>query len=399
MGYWSGSRFDGGHVEFLDTATLRVAFGVVALTLLVLFYFVAFRRTRSVYSAWWCVALALFLTGSAAYLLDGTVHQRWANPLGNALMVLGAVSVWAGARTLRTMGPRPWQIAVGPAVTVLVSVFDSPATNDWSGGAVFLGMMCLFIGLASAELWVLKRSYSRVRKPLAFAAGLLAVFYLGRWLVFLAEGPDGPTFTEYFDSGITTLITLILLVVVSFSMAALSNEQVTHDLHLRATRDALTGLLNRSGFRDLAVNELKRMQDTQTPGALVLADLDHFKAVNDTYGHAAGDVVLQAFAAACVGTVRSTDLVGRHGGEEFILLLSGADANRAEAIVAQMSRRLAGTSFAEGFEPPTVSYGIAPINAHAKDLNAVIATADAALYEAKSLGRNRAVQGLSGRER
>ena len=67
-------------MDFLDTSTLRFAFGVVAITLLALFYFVTFQRTRSVYSAWWCVALALFLTGSAAYLLDGTVHQQWANP-------------------------------------------------------------------------------------------------------------------------------------------------------------------------------------------------------------------------------------------------------------------------------------------------------------------------------
>lgn len=384
-------------MEILDTTTLRVVFGVVAVTLLALFYFVTFQRTRSVYSAWWCAALALFLTGSAAYLLDGTVHQQWANPLGNALLVLGVASVWAGARTLRTSGPRPWQIVAGPAVTLLVSVLDSPAINDWSGGPVFLGFMCLFLALASAELWALKRSYSRVTKSLALASGFLAAYYLGRWLVFLAEGPDGPNFTAYFDSAITTLITLVLLVVVSFSMAALSNEQVTHDLHLRATRDGLTGLLNRSGFNDLAVNELKRIRDNRTPSALVLADLDHFKTVNDTYGHAAGDVVLQAFADICVGTVRSTDLVGRHGGEEFVLLLSGADSNRAETMVGQLSARFALASFPEGFKPPTVSYGIAAIDANTTDLGTAIATADAALYEAKSLGRNRAVQGAFGR--
>lgn len=380
-------------MEFLDTTTLRVAFGVIALTLLALFYFVTFQRTRSDYSAWWCAALGLFLVGSAAYLLDGTVHQRWANPLGNGLLVLGAASVWAGARTLRASSPRIWQIAAGPAVTVGVSVLDSPATNDWSGGPVFLGFMTLYLALASAELWRLKRSYSRVRKPLALASGLLAAYYFARWVAFLAEGPDGPTFTRYFGSGITTLITLVLLVVVSFSMAALSNEQVTRELHLRATRDDLTGLLNRSGFEDLALNELKRMADTGTAGALVLADLDHFKAINDTHGHAAGDTVLQAFADACLSTVRSTDLVGRHGGEEFIILLSGADPDRAELIVGQMSASLAGRNFSGRLKAPTVSYGIAPISPQSTNLNAIIASADAALYEAKSLGRDRAVQG------
>lgn len=380
-------------MESLDTATLRVAFGVVALTLLALFYFVTFRRTRSVYSAWWCTALALFLAGSAAYLFDGTVHQVWANPTGNVLLVLGAASVWAGARTLRTSGPRPWQIIAAPALTLVVSALDNPAINDWSGGAVFLGNMFLFFALTSTELWMSKRSYSLMPKSLAIASALLAAFYLGRWLVFLAEGPDGPTFTEYFDSAFTTLITLVLLVVVSFSMAALSSEQVAHDLHQRATRDGLTGLLNRSGFHDLALRELDRMRGTRTSGALVLADLDHFKTVNDTHGHAAGDEVLKAFAAACIDTVRSTDLVGRHGGEEFTILLSGADPDRAEQIMAQLSARFAQADFGGRFAAPTVSYGIAAVAADATDLNGIIANADAALYEAKALGRNRAVQG------
>ncbi|WP_323959474.1 diguanylate cyclase [Arthrobacter sp. JZ12] len=384
-------------MEFLDTTSLRVAFGIIALTLLALFYFVTFRHTRSVYSAWWCVALALFLTGSAAYLLDGTVHQLWANPLGNVLLVLGSASVWAGARTLRTAGPRPWQMAAAPVLTLVVSALDNPAANDWSGGPFFLGFMTLFFALTSAELWRLRRSYSRVQRPLASASALLAVFYFCRWVVFLAEGPDGPNFALYFDSAITTLITLVLLVVVSFSMAALSNEQVTHELEQRAARDDLTGLLNRSGFHNLAVNELQRMKDRGTHGALVLADLDHFKAVNDTHGHAAGDLVLQAFAAACERTVRSTDLVGRHGGEEFIILLSGADPDRAETIVGQMSAQLARTALPGNIRPPTVSYGIASIEPGSVDLDAIIATADAALYEAKSLGRDRAVQGPTGR--
>lgn len=229
------------------------------------------------------------------------------------------------------------------------------------------------------------------------AASLVAVYYLGRWLTFIAEGAQSPTFRQYFDTGITTLITLVLLVVVSFSMAALSNEQVTHDLRLRATIDGLTGLLNRSGFQDLALSEVARLQSTRTIGTLILADLDHFKTVNDTYGHATGDSVLKAFALACAASVRSTDLVGRYGGEEFIIMLTGADPERAEDVTGQISRRLAASELPERIEIPTVSYGIAPIGLGDSDLKTIIASADAALYEAKSLGRNRAVQGSAGR--
>ncbi|WP_051441561.1 hypothetical protein [Arthrobacter sp. H14] len=210
----------------LDTTTLRVAFSITALTLVVLFYFVTFRSTRSAYSAWWCVALGLFLTGSAAYLLDGTFHQRWANPLGNVLLVMGAVSVWAGARSLRATRPPAWIFAAALLLTLLASVVEDPATNNWAGGAVFLALMCLGIALASLELWRLEPGYSRVHRPLAAASGLLAVYYFARCIVFLAVGPDGAVFRTYFGSDTTTLVTLVLLVAVSFSMASLSNEQL-----------------------------------------------------------------------------------------------------------------------------------------------------------------------------
>ena len=184
---------------------------------------------------------------------------------------------------------------------------------------------------------------------------------------------------------------MVLLVVVSFSMAALSSEQQTRALRMVATRDDLTGLLNRKAFLDMAAELLGDRAVTQGVGALILADLDNFKAVNDTHGHAAGDVALQAFAAACQDTVRSTDLVGRYGGEEFVLLIPGASSARAEHIAEEISRRLAQVPTADGLQMPTVSYGVALYDADTRDLENLIAAADGALYTAKSLGRNRTV--------
>jgi diguanylate cyclase (GGDEF)-like protein len=180
-----------------------------------------------------------------------------------------------------------------------------------------------------------------------------------------------------------------MLVVVSFSMAALSTEQQTRALRTVATRDDLTGLLNRKAFFEVAAGQLSDPAVARSSGALILADLDYFKAINDTYGHAAGDQVLQAFAAACKDTVRPTDPAGRYGGEEFVLLIPGATAERAEGIADEVSRRLAQASEANGVQMPTVSYGIATYDAGTASLEALIASADAALYTAKSLGRNR----------
>lgn len=116
----------------LDTISLKLALGVVTLTLCCLF-FGSFRRTRSPYSGWWCVALALWLAGNASFLLTGTPQQVWANPLGNALLVSGAFCVWAGMRSLRLLPAPRWQLLAGPGVTVVASVLENPAVNAWSG--------------------------------------------------------------------------------------------------------------------------------------------------------------------------------------------------------------------------------------------------------------------------
>lgn len=375
----------------LDVATLEVAFSVIALTVLVLFYLITFRRTRSKYSAWWCAAIGLFLAGSTGYLLVGTTQQGWALTTANTLLVAGATSVWAGARTLRTAGPAPTLLILPPALAAIFTALDHPGGNVWAGGLVFLFLMALMIGAVAGELWRLATGITRLQKPMAAAATLLAAYYFARMIALASMGSGSRVFNVFFGSAPTALLTMAMLVVASFSMTALSNEQVTRDLRARATHDELTRLLNRSGFLDLATDEFRHISRASQPGTLILADIDHFKTINDTYGHAGGDLVLGAFAAACTVTVRSTDLVGRYGGEEFILLLPGAQADHAQAITRQISAALAAMPVPEGRSWPTVSYGIAAIDPGTNSLNAVIAAADAALYEAKAQGRNRSV--------
>ncbi|BCW73620.1 GGDEF domain-containing protein [Arthrobacter sp. NicSoilB8] len=372
----------------LEVFSLRVAFGVSAFTLLVLFYLVTFRSTRSEYSAWWCLAITAFLLGSSAYLLNGTWHQRWANPAGNAIVVLGASCVWAAARSLRLKKVRGWQIATSPALTAIVSALDHPSVNNWSGGPCFLAAMSLMIGLASRELWRRKGGFDGAEVPMAVTSGIVALFYLLRCAAFILDGPDGPVFGMFFGSGITTLLTITLLIVVSFSITALSAEQATEALRIRASHDGLTGLLNRAAFLALLEDALGSRRGAENSGSLILADLDHFKAVNDRSGHAGGDAALRAFASACRSSVRSNDLVGRYGGEEFILFLPGATPGQAVRVTEQISATLRNSGQIQS--PPTVSYGIARLDAGGA-VTAALASADAALYRAKARGRNQAV--------
>lgn len=374
----------------LDAFSVRVSLGVVTLTLIVLFW-ASFRRTRSAYAGWWSVALLEFMLGNTAFLLNGTVHQQWANPVGNVLVVAGAFSVWAGALSLRDRKPRLWQLAVGPAVTAVASLLEGPAVNVWSGGFVYLAMMTLGIALAAKDLWFIKASLSGAPKALSIAAGLLALYYLSRWVVYSVEGPGSENFRTWFGPAPSGLVAMVLLVTVSFSMTALTSDQLIKGLKERASRDHLTGLLNRGTFLELAGSELGRLHATESGAAIVLADLDNFKAVNDEHGHGAGDAALKAFADACLASARSTDLIARYGGEEFILFLPGATQERAENIAGEISRRMAAMTAAEGFTFPTISYGVTSDAPAGADLSFMIEVADAALYSAKAQGRNRIV--------
>jgi len=370
----------------LDTTSLRITFALMALALVLLFYFCTFRPTRTPYSGWWCVALALYLAGSGCFLFNHTPHQVWANPLGNALLVTGGMAVWTGARSLRA-GPPSRTLALGvPLLTLLASLMDTPSTNTWSGGPVFLAGMTVTFGCTSYELWRLNKDYSLHRIPLAVTSAALAVFYTLRLLVFLVDGQNGPTFVTAFGPGVTTMVTMVLLVVVSFSMSALSNDQQLRSLRRTASLDHLTGLPNRKALVDAVT---RRATDAHATGVVIMADLDHFKSVNDTYGHAAGDDILRKFAWACTTATTPTDTVCRYGGEEFLLLLPGASTKRAEMTIERINHYLAAGNDGD-MKMPTVSYGIAFYSGQ-PDLSHLIAQADAALYKAKSQGRNQAV--------
>jgi len=390
----------------LDTASLRVAFGLVALTMLALFYLVTYRSTRSAYSAWWCTALGMFVGGASLYLFNGTVNQVWANPLANVLVVLGAGAVWAGARSLWTDSPPWWQVAVAPGVVGVFSVIDDPADNIWAGGPFYLAGMWLLLGMAAVELWRQERSYSPgptsdsntyrlALRSMTVGCGLVATFYLARFAVFLAVGWTDPLFSVYFGGQATTLMSTVLLATVSFSMSTLSNEQQTAALRESAARDGLTGLLNRTEFMRLADEKVREMRRAGGEAQLILADLDHFKRINDEQGHLAGDKAIATFADACVAAVRSTDLVGRYGGEEFIMLLVGASPDRATQVTDGIDATMRESSGRNGVELPTVSYGVATID-KSVDLERTVGYADSALYRAKAAGRNRSIHYVPG---
>lgn len=165
-------------------------------------------------------------------------------------------------------------------------------------------------------------------------------------------------------------------------------KQLIERLRSEADIDYLTGLANRRRFRKALEREVERWRRYNVPCALLLADIDHLKRINDAHGHATGDEVIRAVAKALTGHSRDNDTAARLGGEEFALLLAGADAEKAFAVAERLRLSVASEPVGEaGFV--SISLGVAACPAHAASDRALYAASDAALYRAKFDGRNR----------
>jgi diguanylate cyclase (GGDEF)-like protein len=158
-----------------------------------------------------------------------------------------------------------------------------------------------------------------------------------------------------------------------------------------ARRDVLTGLLNRRGFEERFEAELARATRAERPVALILCDLDHFKAVNDRLGHPAGDAALLRVAGILERVGRRSDTVARFGGEEFVFIVPDADAEQAHEL-AERARTSLERSFAGDPVPLTASFGTVSFPADGTTADSLLANADRALYAAKHSGRNRSLR-------
>ncbi|MFD0387612.1 GGDEF domain-containing protein [Tistrella bauzanensis] len=169
-------------------------------------------------------------------------------------------------------------------------------------------------------------------------------------------------------------------------------EDLIHRLKQMAETDFLTGVMNRRSFFDVASRDLTIALHHGSPLAVVMLDLDHFKQINDRYGHGVGDEVLRSVAERCRSAIRGGDLVARMGGEEFVILLHHAAADAAAALAERLRVALAGTPVAlsDGRAIPiTASLGVAVAGPDDTTIDELMTRADAALYRAKAAGRNR----------
>jgi diguanylate cyclase (GGDEF)-like protein len=229
------------------------------------------------------------------------------------------------------------------------------------------------------------------RKRMMFLLTLLFAYYLGlhaasRWLGVMAPlSNTGLWIVHSFN------------VAIVFAMASYTARfyygtvrRAEKKLVELATKDPLTGLSNRRNLLALAEHEIARAQRSGEPIALVIADIDHFKQINDRHGHDAGDHVLSHVGALLMQMCRGQDIVARWGGEEFLLLLPATSIDAATALAERIRESVAGAAIDHGGKRVnvTLSLGVATLVA-GEELSAAIARADGALYQSKAQGRDR----------
>lgn len=373
------------HTLFLVTIYVEGMLG-----LLLLFAWV--QNTAITAVAWWAWAHLLRAASITLFGMFGSASDLVSIDLANSLLFTSFAVTWAGARVFGGRNPSLIGLVAGAVIWIAVSRLPSVAASMETRILLSSGIIACYSWMSAYEFWHGRSEPLVSRWPaifMLFAHG--ALFLLRTPLSLILPWVPG---TSVFDSVWMTVLSfeaLLFTIAIAFIFLAMAKER-TEFLHKTASLvDPLTGIANRRAFLEGSQDLARRINSHPRPTSVLLIDLDHFKSINDNYGHAFGDRVLQIFAKTADAHVGPLDLVGRLGGEEFAALLYDADHDRAIAVAEEIRH-----SFADNARQvdgrlvgATASVGVAVSSNGPLDVHALLAQADQALYYAKERGRNR----------
>ncbi|MBU9685037.1 GGDEF domain-containing protein [Burkholderia gladioli] len=364
-------------------------FGLLTLVLLG-----SLARTQAAGVREWFAANVMLSVSLALILARGLVPDLLSIVIANGLLLLSGVTLYAGyARFLKIPPHWPW--------LALLTALTLPALTYWRYAvdslpmrvaitALFSGAVCIAI----AAVVLLRRRTGQSRYPYLAAAALAIVFALsqlarGAGFVLLPEAMQASQFAA--TANVLLLgVGAAIMPVMSMCAILLVHDSLQREARQVIDHDFLTGALSRQRFEFVARARVEDAELNGKPLSLLLVDLDHFKSINDTYGHAGGDNVLREFTDLMRSRLRGGDALGRLGGEEFAILLPNttlADAYRiAERLRDEVSRHEVVTT--TGLCSYSTSGGLAS-RQPGETLEQLAARADQALYDAKVAGRNR----------
>jgi diguanylate cyclase (GGDEF)-like protein len=341
-------------------------------------------------------AVSRFLLGTAAALLAlQDIVPLWVPAMVGNSLVLVARACTVGALSQIDRHPVPGRpLAALCAVFILgvaATLFVWPSFPARS--LVMVAGMCLFTSWAAATLFV-SAPLSISRTVTLIGIGGVALANLSRVWAH-ARQMDQRTTVDLDAPAIAMYIGLLLIfdVLSNVGFVLIITDRM-HDWVLQLVRtDHLTGALSRGALYTQATRDLQIARRQRTWTAAFIVDIDQFKAINDTHGHAMGDAVLRHVALHGQAVLRCTDLFGRYGGDEFVAILPETDLDTATTIAERLRQSVGESTPALAPSPcslpgVTISIGVASVPAGGHDIDALIALADAALYAAKHAGRN-----------
>jgi diguanylate cyclase (GGDEF)-like protein len=375
----------------VNTLFLVTIYVEAILGLLLLFAWVQNTAIHAV--AWWGFADLLRAFSVMLFGMYGSVSDLISIDAANAVLFTAFALTWTGARVFDHRKPMPILLFGGAALWLVLCRIPAFAAAWDLRMLTASGIIAAYTWAAAYEFWRGRSEPLVSRWPAIFMLFAHGSLYLLR-TPFGAMLPWSPTGNEVFQSVWMTVLSfeaLLFTIAIAFILLAMAKERTEHRHKTAALIDPLTGISNRRAFLQDGEAQLKRQADGSRPTAVMLLDLDNFKSVNDRFGHAIGDRVLEIFADISSGCLRRIDLFGRLGGEEFAALLRDTTSERALAVAEQIRTSFAkATREVEG-QPvaATVSIGIVISHDAVLDLSALLAQADHALYRAKDSGRNR----------
>jgi diguanylate cyclase (GGDEF)-like protein len=377
----------------LDVNTLFLVTIYVEAILGLLLLFAWVQNTAIVAVAWWGFAHLLRAASVMLFGMYGSVSDLVSIDLANAILFTAFALTWTGARVFDHRKPQPI-LMFGGAALWLVLCRVPGIEESWSIRVLLSsGIITAYTWATAYEFWRGRSEPLVSRWPAIFMLFAHGALYLLR-TPFGAMLPWSPTGNQVFESVWLTVLSfeaLLFTIAIAFILLAMAKERTEHRHKTAALVDPLTGIANRRAFLQDGEAQLKRQAADPRPTAVMLLDLDNFKSINDRFGHAVGDHVLQLFADVANRSMRRGDLFGRLGGEEFAALLLDTSRDRAMGVAEEIRSSFAeATNEVEG-KPvvATVSIGVVISHDAVLDLSALLAQADHALYRAKDNGRNR----------
>jgi diguanylate cyclase (GGDEF)-like protein len=360
------------------------------LGLLLLLVWVQNTRVHAV--AWWASAHLMRSTSVMLYGLYGSVPDLISIDLPNVILFSSFGVTWNGARVFNGRAALPGSLIAGAGVWLVVSQWPGFEPGSEVRGQLSAMIIAGYTWLTAYEFWRARNEPLVSRWPaivLFVAHG--AMFLLRTPLNALLHGNETDNILSSAWISVLSLEAFLMTIATAFILLAMSKERTELRHKTAAMIDPLTGLLNRRAFLADAEALLQQQIARDRPIAVLLIDLDHFKSINDRFGHAVGDNVLQIFANTARASLRQTDLVGRLGGEEFTVVLADASMDNAYLVADRLRKAFAAAAAIVDGEPlyATSSVGVSVIVDPRQDLTKLITLADQALYLAKARGRNR----------